>query len=198
MPAYFWNGLQHALAGFAFAWAFFALTNTLKMPAAATDLAASPVAEPRPGSRVWFWLALTMGSSAFFFLPMHVDHPGTWIDRLWQFIHYPVPDWDILLLGMDWHRWFLTHSTLLPFMGVALTFEHRPWRPAGYGLAIGMASHLTWDAITQHALTPIVFLPDMLVLRGDGARIWLLVNAAIAFGFTVATAHQFPLAASKP
>ncbi|MCS7080009.1 MAG: hypothetical protein NZ585_08150 [Chloracidobacterium sp.] len=131
-----------------------------------------------------------MGSSALFFLPTHIDRPGTWVNRLWQFTHYPVPDWDILWLGMPWHRWFLTHSAILPFAVLGLTFERRPWQAVGYGLAVGMASHLAWDAITQSHSTPIIFLPNILALRGDGARVWLLVNAAIAFGAAVATARK--------
>ncbi|OYT72640.1 MAG: hypothetical protein CFK52_04280 [Chloracidobacterium sp. CP2_5A] len=188
MNPYFWNGLQHALAGLGCAWAFFALTRASGAPATETTLA-SPSDAGRRASRLGFWLSLAMGSSALFFLPAHIDRPGTWADWLWQLTHYPVPDWDILWLGMPWHRWFLTHSAVIPFVTMGLTFEHRLWRAVGYGLAVGMASHLAWDAITQSDRTPIVFLPD-LALRGDSARAWLLVNAAIAFGVAALTARE--------
>ncbi len=192
MTPYFWNGLQHALAGLGCAWAFFALTKASGAAAPETAFAVSPKAERQPAPSLGFWLALMMGSSALFFLPTHISRPRTWLDWLWQFTHYPVPDWDILWLGMPWHRWFLTHSALIPFVAIALTFEHRLWRDAGYGLAVGMASHLAWDAITQSRNAPIVFLPDALALRGDGARAWLLINAAIAFGVAVLAARERP------
>ncbi|QUW04697.1 hypothetical protein J8C06_13075 [Chloracidobacterium validum] len=190
MNPYFWNGLQHALAGLGCAWGFFVLTKL----AAGRPSADLPEPDGKPaGSHVWFWGGLVMGSSALFFVPAHIGRPGTWVDWLWQFTHYPVPDWDILWLGMPWHRWFLTHSALVPFVVIGLTFEHRLWRAAGYGLAIGIASHLAWDAITQGSRTPIVFLPDGLALRGEAARLWLLINAAIAFGIAVITARQHPM-----
>ncbi len=201
MNPYFWNGLQHALAGLACAWGFFVLAKKLKTDASPrprpTSEAASgrTDADPSPVvlSQAGFWLALLMGSSALFFLPGHIDRPGTWADWFWQFTHYPVPDWDILWLGMPWHRWFLTHSALIPLAVVGLTFEHRLWRGVGYGLAVGVASHLAWDAITQSPGTPIVFLPDAFLIRGDTARTWLLVQAALAFGLAVLAERRHPL-----
>lgn len=198
MNAYFWNGLQHALAGVGCAAAFFALTKPTGATTTAATFTPSPDVERWEGRLWWFWFALVMGSSAWFFLPTHIDRPGTWADRLWQFTHYPVPDWDVLLLGMPWHRWFLTHSAVIPFVVMGLTFEHPLRRAVGYGLAVGMASHLAWDAVTQSHGTPIVFLPEALFLRGDAARGWLLVNAAVAFGIAVATARRHPLPPPKP
>ncbi len=201
MNPYFWNGLQHALAGLAFAWGFFALAKKLKVTTSPRPESVSEAASDRTGaapspvllSQTGFWLALLMGSSALFFVPSHIDRPGTWADWLWQFTHYPVPDWDILWLGMPWHRWFLTHSVLVPLVVVGLTFEHRLWRAVGYGLAVGVASHLAWDAMTQSPGTPIVFLPDAFLIRGDTARTWLLVQAALAFGLAVLAERRHPL-----
>lgn len=199
MNPYFWNGLQHALAGLACAWGFFVLAGK---PPVGTSAGASPPAAPEGQTTsqaewslplVSFWLALLMGSSALFFLPSHIDRPGTWADWLWQFAHYPVPDWDILWLGMPWHRWFLTHSALIPFVVVGLTFEHPFWRAVGYGLAVGIASHLAWDAITQSPGTPVVFLPETLLIRGDTARMWLLAQAALAFGLAVLAERRYPM-----
>jgi hypothetical protein len=201
MNPYFWNGLQHALAGLACAWGFFALAKKLKATASPRSEPASEAGSDRTGadpspvllSQAGFWLALLMGSSALFFVPSHIDRPGTWADWLWQFTHYPVPDWDILWLGMPWHRWFLTHSVLIPLVVVGLTFEHRLWRAVGYGLAVGVASHLAWDAITQSPSTPIVFLPDAFLIRGDTARTWLLVQAALAFGLALLAERRHPI-----
>ncbi|MGQ9898549.1 MAG: DUF5942 domain-containing protein [Acidobacteriota bacterium] len=200
MNPYFWNGLQHALAGLACAWGFFALT---RQPRFAPLASASPTAEPAskaaseaelPLRWVLFWCSLLMGASAWFFFPSHIDRPGTWTDWLWQLTHYPIPDWDILWLGLPWHRWFLTHSALLPTALIVLTFEHPAWRAVGYGLAVGMASHLAWDAITQSPSTPIVFLPDTLLIRSDAARAWLLGHACAAFGLAVLAERRYPIA----
>ena len=205
MNPYFWNGLQHALAGLACAWGFFVLAKKLKADASPRPEPASEAGSDRTGadpspvllSQAGFWLALLMGSSALFFVPSHIDRPGTWADWLWQFTHYPVPDWDILWLGMPWHRWFLTHSVLIPLIVVGLTFEHRLWRAVGYGLAVGVASHLAWDAMTQSPGTPIVFLPDVFLIRGDTARTWLLAQAVLAFGLAVLAEQRHPIQKSS-
>jgi|GEM_PF-1622530 hypothetical protein len=205
MNPYFWNGLQHALAGLACAWGFFALAKKLKTATPPLLESTLEAASERTGadlspallSQAGFWLALLMGSSALFFLPDHIDRPGTWADWFWQFTHYPVPDWDILWLGMPWHRWFLTHSVLVPLVVVGLTFEHRLWRAVGYGLAVGVASHLAWDAITQSPSTPIVFLPGVFLIRGGAAQVWLLAQAVLAFGLAVLTERRHPIQKSS-
>lgn len=201
MNPYFWNGLQHALAGLACAWGFFCAgeeTEGDRITTAGASVRSRlrtcgrrPLARTAVTGRVLAGAA--DGVQCAVFLPGHIDRPGTWADWLWQFTHYPVPDWDILWLGMPWHRWFLTHSVLIPLIVVGLTFEHRLWRAVGYGLAVGVASHLAWDAITQSPSTPIVFLPDAFLIRGDTARTWLLVQAALAFGLALLAERRHPM-----
>lgn len=78
MNPYFWNGLQHALAGLACAWGF-ALAKKLKATAsprlepASEAASARADADPSPVrlSQAGFWLALLMGSSALFSAGAH-------------------------------------------------------------------------------------------------------------------------------
>ena len=162
---YFWNGFQHALVGGGFALLFYRFNKT-------NDF------------KRWEYLSgLIMSSSALFFLPAHIGNYRSFIDRLYQFLHYPLADWDILLFSIDWHRFFVTHSLIIPVI-VLVAFLHKPigYR-LGLGLCIGHSSHLVWDAITCSMYTPIVFLNDVIEIRGYWAKGWLILNGTILFGF---------------
>src|ERR1051325_9910755 len=98
LPSYFWNGCQHFLFALG---CTFALRNLLGV----NFLKSVP-----------FLLALILGSSALFFLPTHIAAHSSWLDYLYQFSHYPLPDWDILLIGMRWHRFFLSRSLIVPLL----------------------------------------------------------------------------------
>ena len=175
LSSYFWNGFQHALAGGGFALIFYKLNqiNYLKK-----------------GEYV---IGLIMSSSALFFLPLHIGSYRSFLDRLYQFTHYPISDWDILLFGMDWHRCFLTHSLLLPVL-LLLFWLHRP---VGYrfslGMSVGLSSHLVWDALTCSMYTPVVFFNDLLEIRGYWAKGWLLLNGFVLFGFAWYVARKIYL-----
>lgn len=165
ISSYFWNGFEHAVAGGGFALLFHYLTKS-------------------GHHKQWaYWLAVVMSSSALFLLPTHIGRYGSFLDRLYQFTHYPLADWDILILSIDWHRFFITHSLLIPLL-VLVAFLHQPigFR-AGLGLCIGHSSHLVWDAITCSLRTPVVFLNNVLEIQGYPAKGWLLINGILLFGF---------------
>ena len=56
-----------------------------------------------------FTVPLLIASSAFFFIPDGFAKKGPL-----KFLHYPLPDWDVLFLGPASHRHWFTHSPLLP------------------------------------------------------------------------------------
>lgn len=172
ISSYFWDGFEHALAGGGFALLFYYIARS-------------------GHHKHWaYWLALTMSSSAFFFLPAHIGRYGSFLDRLYQFTHYPLADWDILLLSIDWHRFFITHSLLIPLLAL-IAFLHQPLGSrVGFGLCVGQGSHLVWDAITCSLRTPVVFLNNVLEIRGYPAKGWLLINGILLFGFAVFVAQK--------
>jgi hypothetical protein len=162
---YFWDGFRHAVFGGCFALVF-------------NQLSRQHFRKPE------YLVGLVVGSSALFFLPSHITRHSSLIDWFYQFLHYPLPDWDILLLGIDWHRFFVTHSLIIP--GVLLVmFLHKPAAYRfGVGLCIGLSSHLVWDALTCSLYTPVVFLNNLLEIRGYWAKGWLILNGLVLFGFT--------------
>jgi hypothetical protein len=120
-------------------------------------------------------VGLLAGSSALFFLPGRLpflSHSGNFWFR---FLHYPLPDWDILLLGGKWHRLFLSHSVFVVLFLGGLS-KNAKMTQLFWGMAIGVASHLFWDAISS-ANPLIVFYPHYLFFRGIFAKIWLYMNA---------------------
>lgn len=172
ISAYFGNGFEHALAGGGFALLFYHITKS-------------------GYHKHWdYWLALAMSSSALFFVPAHIGRYGFWLDRLYQFTHYPLADWDILILGIEWHRFFITHSLLIPLLALVV-FLHQPvgYR-VGLGLCVGQSSHLVWDAITCSLRTPVIFVNSLLEIRGYPAKGWLLVNGILLFALAVFVARK--------
>lgn len=162
ITSYFWNGLQHAVFALACVAVFYRLCASL------------------PYKSSSFWVGLIFSSSALFFLPLHIGKSGSLIDWLYQFLHYPLPDWDILFCGMSWHRFFLTHSLLLPIL-LFLVNKRRAMLPLILGLSIGIGSHLIWDGFTGSMYTPIVFIPYLFSVTGYWAKSWLIGNGVILF-----------------
>ena len=85
-----------------------------------------------------------------------------------------LPDWDLWVGGIGFHRSPLFHSAL-PVVVLSLLL----WRVSRWavpvGLALGVASHLLWD---------IVQYGDVRWIRGGNAdRFFLLVNALLLLGF---------------
>lgn len=172
LSAYFWDGFRHAAAGGACAAGVYYFTRS--------DL----------HKRWTYWIALIMSSSAFFFLPAHVGRYGSLPDRLYQFLHYPLADWDILALSIQWHRFFVTHSLLIPLLALIVALHHPAGRSLALGLCVGHSSHLAWDAITCSLRTPIVFWNNALEIRGYPAKGWLLVHGLLLFVFAVFVARK--------
>lgn len=128
-----------------------------------------------------FLIPLFLSSCALFFVPDKWAKKG-----LLKFLHYPLPDWDVLLLGPASHRHWLTHSALLP-MALWLAGQHyplllhAPLTAVAVGLSVGVASHLFWDCVGSRG-HKIVFVPHWLALRETASRIYLLSGAVISIG----------------
>lgn len=161
--SYFVSGLWHFAAAMSFAVAFGAWQGGGPL-----YFLASPA----------FTFALTVSSSAFFWVP------DRWAKRgLWKFLHYPLPDWDVLLLGPASHRNWLTHSPLLPALLLGALWK---WpllaSPLFYqlslGAAIGTGSHLFWDCVGSKRHS-IVVVPYWWTLREVASRLYLLVGATL-------------------
>lgn len=173
LPRYFWNGFQHALLGLGFAFIFHTIVRKNYFMKSA------------------YLFGLIMSSSALFFLPGHIGRYGSLLDRLYQFSHYPLSDWDILFLGMDWHRFFITHSMLIPAV-LLIMFLHKPTGyTLGLGLSVGLSSHLVWDAISCSMYTPVVFLNDLFEIRGYWGKGWLMLNGMLLFGLACFIHRKF-------
>lgn len=168
MSNYFWNGLEHFIVAIIFAFIYDKLTDGKNL------------------KKVSFLVGLIVSSSAFFFLPLHISNYGSFIDKVYQYLHYPVSDLDILLLGMSWHRFFISHSLLIFLLIVFLIKKPDPvYLPVIIGLGIGLSSHLVWDGISCSMKTPVVFIASFLQFRGYWAKGWLLLNGIILFLITL-------------
>ncbi len=180
--SYFWSGLWHMAAAMAFAVAFAAWQHGqplyfLQFPA--------------------FSFALVVSSAAFFWVP------DRWAKRgLWKFLHYPLPDWDVLLLGPASHRNWLTHSPLLPALLVGALW-HWPGlaSPLFYqfalGSAIGTGSHLFWDCVGSKRHS-VVVVPYWWTLREASSRLYLLTGAALCLAMGGALCGGFETAKGAP
>ena len=134
--------------------------------------------------RRWeFALPLLIASCALFFVPDSLSKKG-----LLKFLHYPLPDWDVLLLGPASHRHWLTHSPILPAILLFLAWrypllmEHAlPFGTVAAGLSIGIGSHLFWDCVGSRT-HKIIVVPYWFSFKSAFSRLWLLAGAAICFG----------------
>lgn len=172
MSSYFWNGFQHVLVGLVFAAVYGRVARGLYL-------------------RRWsFWAGIIFTSGALFFVPLHIAAFGSFADWLYQFVHYPLADWDILFLGMSWHRFFLTHSFVIPILVWAAVLDFKKLHPLVFGMVIGHSSHLFWDAVTSAMSTPVVFWAQWLAIRGTTAKSWLLVNSAFLFWLALVRARK--------
>ena len=128
-----------------------------------------------------FTLFLMVSSSAFFFVPDFLAKHGAM-----KFLHYPLPDWDVLLLGPASHRNWLTHSPLMP-VGCAYLAWREPQfyahylalTPVAVGLCVGISSHLFWDCVGSRS-HKIIVVPHWFALREATSRFYLLLGAAIS------------------
>ena len=92
-----------------------------------------------------------------------------------------VPDWDLYVGGIGFHRSPLFHSVgpVVVAAGLLAVCGLGGWirGPALRGLAVGVASHLLWD---------IVQYGDVRWIRGGNAdRLFLLGNAAVLVAWAV-------------
>lgn len=143
MTNYFWDGLLH----FIFAIIFTILFRKL-------------IQKDNLFKNFKYLTGLIFTSSALFFLPYHIGNSS--IDKIYQFLHYPLPDWDILILGMDWHRFFITHSFLIPFILMIILMKKLEYEDFILGMCLGLSSHLIWDGISCSMKTSIIFIVNFL------------------------------------
>ncbi len=128
--------------------------------------------------QITFSLPLLISSSALFFVPDRWSKKGAL-----KFLHYPLPDWDVLLLGPASHRNWLTHSPLLPglLLGAAWKWpflaNYSFFSPLLLGTSLGIGSHLFWDCVGSER-HKIVVVPYWFALRESASRLWLLMGAA--------------------
>jgi hypothetical protein len=127
-----------------------------------------------------FTIPLLVTSSAFFFVPEKYAKKGAM-----KFLHYPLPDWDVLLLGPASHRNWLTHSALLPLLLLAAVWkwpnlvEFPAFEPLCIGSCLGTGSHLFWDCVGSQR-HKIVVVPYWFALREGSSRLWLLLGASLS------------------
>ena len=138
-----------------------------------------------------FTIALILCSSALFVVPDRWAKKG-----LLKFLHYPLPDWDVLLLGPASHRNWFTHSPFLALLclGALWKWPHGASLPGvlpgAMGVCIGVGSHLFWDCVgsQQHK---IIVVPHWIHLREVASRLYLLVGAFICMSLAGAIAAAF-------
>ena len=134
--------------------------------------------------RAEFLIPLVLSSCALFFVPDKWAKKGPL-----KFLHYPLPDWDVLLLGPASHRHWLSHSALLPLVFFAsvnrFTFLlEAPLNGVVAGFCVGLGSHLFWDCVGSRS-HKIVFVPHWLALREASSRVYLLGGAVLSLGIAV-------------
>lgn len=167
LSSYFWDGFRHFCFGILFVLIFNRMSNQNHV------------------RNLGFVIGLIIGSSALFFLPLHISSYGSTLDRLYQFLHYPLPDWDILLLGINWHRFFLTHSFVIPVILAIIFLQTSRVFYLILGICIGVSSHLIWDGLTCSMKTPIVFISTVVEMKGSLAKGWLISHGIFLLGFAL-------------
>ncbi|PQV64950.1 hypothetical protein B1R32_103218 [Abditibacterium utsteinense] len=129
--------------------------------------------------QIAFVVPLVLCSSALFFVPDRWAKKGAL-----KFLHYPLPDWDVLLLGVASHRNWISHSPLLPAALMGAAWKWPVLASFGWfsalllGSCLGIGSHLFWDCVGS-ARHKIVVVPYWFALREAPSRLWLLSGAAI-------------------
>ena len=173
---YLLPGLWHFAAALSFAAAFGVFQR---------DDAAFWLAQPA------FTITLILCSSALFWVPDKWAKKG-----LLKFLHYPLPDWDVLFLGPASHRNWFTHSPFLPVLCVGALWKWPQFASywgvlaGAMGVCIGVGSHLFWDCVGSER-HKIIVVPYWLSLREVASRLYLLVGAFISLAVAGALAAAF-------
>jgi len=110
-------------------------------------------------------VALVLGSSGLFFLPMMLGVDAT-------ILTHGLPAWD-LVLGPAHHGNPLLYSALVPVLATLLLYGKPKLRGALAGLSIGVGAHLLFTAFA--GTTALLWLP------GAVAFVWLVTNALLSF-----------------
>ena len=119
----------------------------------------------------WGLAALVGSAGPLFFLPLvNVHLPGAGL------LEQGVPAWDLLVFGVGSHANPLFYSAVLPLLLAGLFGGSAKLRAPLAGLSVGIGAHLVYAALWRPA--DVAFIPGGAI--GDG--VWLLANAAVAFG----------------
>lgn len=141
--------------------------------------------------QIEFLLPLTLCSSALFFVPDRWAKKGAL-----KFLHYPLPDWDVLLLGPASHRNWITHSFFLPLLCLGALWQwpqlsrYDGVLPFGMGVCIGVGSHLFWDCVGSRT-HKIIIVPYWFSLREVASRLYLLGGAFVSMSIAGALGAAF-------
>lgn len=120
-----------------------------------------------------FFTGLIIGSCGLFFLPSMGIENIPWKHILLR----GFPQWDIAVLGAQFHGNVLFYSALFPFIATFLFFGNRLLRVITAGFATGVAAHLAFTLIVRPA--EIQFIPSFLFID----RIWLFINCILCLYF---------------
>jgi serine protease len=120
-----------------------------------------------------FVSGLIVGACGFFFLP------SMGLDNLpWKHILLRgFPQWDIAVLGAQFHGNVLFYSALFPFVATFLFFGSRLLRVVAAGFSTGVAAHLAFTLVVRPA--EIQFIPSIFFID----RLWLFANCILCLYF---------------
>ncbi len=88
---------------------------------------------------------------------------------------YGIPDLDIRLLGIGYHRYFLFHSAFLPIL--LAIYTPKALRTLAAGIALGLGCHLFTD-LFQYKAVIFPFIGSLVKGTSLDDRLWEGANAA--------------------
>ena len=107
---------------------------------------------------------------------------------IFAILTFRFPDWDIRLLGIGKHRYFLFHSSILPLLALWGSRKIRNVAVLGFlamtfvvGFLIGVGVHLVTD-IFQTKAVMFPFIGSLVDGTSVDDRLWEGGNALVCFG----------------
>ncbi len=118
-----------------------------------------------------YLMGVLVGASGLFFLP-HLSATLASAPIL-ETLSHGMPSWDMSILGPTGHGNALFFSALIPFALLAVGYGVPKLRAPLAGIAVGVAAHLVFTAITP--AMALSYVPSMFGF----ATIWLALNAVV-------------------
>ncbi len=115
-----------------------------------------------------------LGASGLFFLP-YLSPEWSQLPVV-DMLTRGIPSWDMDIFGVSSHGNLLFFSALIPFVLLVLTYSVEWLRIPVAGLALGIAGHLLFHALT--ATTDIQYVPHWVIFDS----VWLIVNVLLCLG----------------